>query len=267
MAGCAIPTSSAGHAPAGAKTDPKLTFDPDHPCPEPGFDGLEVEWPDGTVLVHPPYVARHELKGRGTKAWVVRALDHHKKGNKVIVILSVHEPIYMLLEAGAKIVPEGRVRCLHKITDKPDPHPPVTVGFVLEPKQESTLAAAANDDGRIDPLAKVSPELPPKLNLSNEKKVKARSVVERAMHPGNTVADLLSYVRAYHRITGGWMPSELDIGSFAVQIEQLKADKAAALADSAKAIKLDMENRQLKTRIRQLEFELASLKRPRRKER
>src|SRR4051794_10690510 len=30
MAGCAIPTSSAGHAPAGAKTDPKLTFDPDH---------------------------------------------------------------------------------------------------------------------------------------------------------------------------------------------------------------------------------------------
>jgi len=30
MAGCATPTSSAGHAPAGAKTDPKLTFDPDH---------------------------------------------------------------------------------------------------------------------------------------------------------------------------------------------------------------------------------------------
>src|SRR5205823_12482038 len=30
MAGCAIPTSSAGHAPAGAKTHPKLTFKPDH---------------------------------------------------------------------------------------------------------------------------------------------------------------------------------------------------------------------------------------------
>src|SRR5439155_415703 len=30
MAGCAIPTSSAGHAPAGAKADPKLTFHPDH---------------------------------------------------------------------------------------------------------------------------------------------------------------------------------------------------------------------------------------------
>src|SRR5438477_2447075 len=30
MAGCAIPTSSAGHAPAGAEPDPKLTFDPDH---------------------------------------------------------------------------------------------------------------------------------------------------------------------------------------------------------------------------------------------
>src|SRR4030088_1671503 len=30
MAGCAIPTSSAGHAPAGAKADPKLTFEPDH---------------------------------------------------------------------------------------------------------------------------------------------------------------------------------------------------------------------------------------------
>src|SRR5204862_3861652 len=30
MAGCAIPTSSAGHAPAGAKANPKLTFKPDH---------------------------------------------------------------------------------------------------------------------------------------------------------------------------------------------------------------------------------------------
>ena len=30
MAGCATPTRSAGHAPAGAKTDPKLTFNSDH---------------------------------------------------------------------------------------------------------------------------------------------------------------------------------------------------------------------------------------------
>src|SRR5438477_7293722 len=217
-------------------------------------------------LVHPPYVARHELKGRGTKAWVVKALDYHRRtGNTVVVVLSVHEPIYMLLEAGATVEPEGRLPCLHKVTDKPHPHPPLTMGFVLEKKKPTP--AAANDDGRIDPLAKVSPELPPKLNLSDEKKVKARSLIERAMHPGNTVADLLSYVRAYHRVTGGWMPSELDIGSYAVQIDQLKADKAAALADSVKAIKLEMENRQLKTRIRQLEFELASLKRPRRKER
>jgi hypothetical protein len=29
-AACATPTSSAGHAPAGAKTFPKLTFQPDH---------------------------------------------------------------------------------------------------------------------------------------------------------------------------------------------------------------------------------------------
>ena len=32
MAGCATPTSSAGHAPAGAKANPKLTFKPDHPA-------------------------------------------------------------------------------------------------------------------------------------------------------------------------------------------------------------------------------------------
>jgi hypothetical protein len=30
MAGCAIPTSSAGHAHAGAKANPKLTFNPDY---------------------------------------------------------------------------------------------------------------------------------------------------------------------------------------------------------------------------------------------
>ena len=52
--------------------------------------------------MHPPYVARHELKGRGTKAWVVKALDYHRRtGNTVVVVLSVHDPIYMLLEAGA----------------------------------------------------------------------------------------------------------------------------------------------------------------------
>ena len=32
MAGCAIPTRSAGHAPAGAAANPKLTFQPDHPA-------------------------------------------------------------------------------------------------------------------------------------------------------------------------------------------------------------------------------------------
>src|SRR5204863_9958153 len=31
MAGCATPTRSAGHAPAGATADTKLTFQPDHP--------------------------------------------------------------------------------------------------------------------------------------------------------------------------------------------------------------------------------------------
>jgi hypothetical protein len=30
MAGCATPTSSAGHALAGATADPKLTFHPDY---------------------------------------------------------------------------------------------------------------------------------------------------------------------------------------------------------------------------------------------
>ena len=31
MAGCAHPTGSAGQAPGGAKTNPELTFNPDHP--------------------------------------------------------------------------------------------------------------------------------------------------------------------------------------------------------------------------------------------
>src|SRR5882724_453188 len=32
MAGCATPTRSAGHAPAGATADPILTFESDHPA-------------------------------------------------------------------------------------------------------------------------------------------------------------------------------------------------------------------------------------------
>jgi GGDEF domain-containing protein len=39
MAGCATPTSSAGHAPASATTNPKLTFKSDHQA---GADHLDV---------------------------------------------------------------------------------------------------------------------------------------------------------------------------------------------------------------------------------
>src|SRR6202023_3361726 len=42
MAGCATPTRSAGHAPAGAAASTKLTFEPDHP---PGADqSSEIYW-------------------------------------------------------------------------------------------------------------------------------------------------------------------------------------------------------------------------------
>ena len=43
MAGCAHPTGSAGHAPGGAKTNPELTFNPDHPMGADQADEVELD--------------------------------------------------------------------------------------------------------------------------------------------------------------------------------------------------------------------------------
>src|SRR2546421_11799488 len=48
MASCATPISSAGHASAGAKTHPKLTFKPDH---QSGSDQAETRWTMQPLLI------------------------------------------------------------------------------------------------------------------------------------------------------------------------------------------------------------------------
>src|SRR5215210_4156916 len=49
MAGCATPTSFAGHAPAGAKTNPKLTFQPDHQAGADHYIERGSPWENGFI--------------------------------------------------------------------------------------------------------------------------------------------------------------------------------------------------------------------------
>lgn len=112
-------------------------FDTD-PCPPPsarppGYDGLNAEW-GNSVLLHPPFLARDELHGRGPTAWVKRGIEHRDKNRATVVaFLSVPAYLYLLLAAGAEIRPLGRVRCLHSKTGKPHSSPPFMAAFVLRP--------------------------------------------------------------------------------------------------------------------------------------
>jgi hypothetical protein len=120
---------------------------------------------------------------------------------------------------------------------------------------EKQLAAAANP--RVPILTQ---PLPPKINLSDEKKLKGRELVEKAFHTGNTEPDVISYVRAYHRQIGDWSPSDLGIGSYDAQIGKLKEDVLAATTQAAtftgkyfearaKIDELNEENKKLRSQL------------------
>jgi hypothetical protein len=95
----------------------------------------------------------------------------------------------------------------------------------------------------------------PKLLPTDDKMEKAREIVERVFHPGNSVGDVLAGVRGYHRLVPGWGPSDLDVGSYRQMIDK-KNDKIRELLDAN--MKLIDSNSRLREEVADLKKQLNS---------
>jgi hypothetical protein len=151
----------------------------------------------------------------------------------------------------------------------------------LEKERASEAAAAslrseiATQRGRIAELEKqlaavpnlqapiLTQPLPAKLGLSDEKKLKGRELVERAFHAGNSEAEVLNTVRAYHRTIGDWSPSDLGIGSYDAAFDKQEENLREAVTRTSvwieKYDKAQQEIRELKATNKQLRDENAEL--------
>lgn len=102
-------------------------FDCD-PCPHPvpaGYDGRIAPW-GRCNYVNPPF--------GGPGAFVRRAIAELEHGNESLLVLPVTWWTHVLLCAGARVHPIGRVRWLELDSRTPDPkHPGLTAAFYLDP--------------------------------------------------------------------------------------------------------------------------------------
>lgn len=117
------------------KLNDEFHFDFD-PCPYPrpkGFDGLEVEWGKSSY-VNPPFRIKDAYKGRGPTQFVRKAIEENKKGKSVVLLLPVQSYVNLLLEAGAKLRPMGRVKWIEVNSKEPLKGPTSVACFILKPK-------------------------------------------------------------------------------------------------------------------------------------
>jgi hypothetical protein len=78
------------------------------PCPYPrpeGFDGLKVPWPESTYC-NPPF---RKQNGVGIAAFARKAIEEHKLGKTVVLVLPTFGTINCLLEAGAELRSARRI--------------------------------------------------------------------------------------------------------------------------------------------------------------
>jgi len=115
------------------RLDRRFHFDFDPcPCPcPPEFNGITVPWGSSTYC-NPPFLKRDSLHGAGPTAFVRKAIAEHALGKTVVLLLPVPSYVCLLLEAGAKLSSEGRVRWLEVDSGKPMPSPTPIVCAVLE---------------------------------------------------------------------------------------------------------------------------------------
>jgi hypothetical protein len=103
------------------------------PCPHPrpaGFDSLKVSW-GRCNFVNPPYHRYDGVDGQGPTAFVRKAIAEQQLGKTSVMVLPVESYVNLLLEAGAKLHPLGRVRWREANRGDPMPGPPPICCFVL----------------------------------------------------------------------------------------------------------------------------------------
>lgn len=102
------------------------------PCPYPKpekFDSLKMEWGQCNY-VNPPF-RKHDGGGYGPTAWVHKAIEQHKRGKTVVLLLPTQSYVNLLLEAGAEVRSAGRTRWLSGKTGDPCKSPSPTTLFIL----------------------------------------------------------------------------------------------------------------------------------------
>jgi hypothetical protein len=115
-----------------ARNEDGTPFDPCPPNPRPpGFDGLKVEWPDGTFF-NPPFTG-----DQGSKtAFIRKAIAESRLGKNIYGIISSEggHVINLLLAAHAEMTPigkNGRVAWIGVETGLPMPSPVPTLFLIL----------------------------------------------------------------------------------------------------------------------------------------
>jgi hypothetical protein len=172
-----------------------------------------------------------------------------------------------------KEIRPGTLKRLRRIDWHSAAYPTLTTPRIHKPEVIAAYINKYGDPGAPDygparePLGENSPwspldpiltaPLPPNLGMTDERKEKGRELVERAFHPGNTVGDVIATVRAYHRTIGDWSPSDLRIGSYEATFD--KAEESAKETARLTAAQIT-ENIELRHRVRDLESQLRDQK-------
>ena len=109
-----------------------FTFDPcPYPLP-PDFNGLKMEWGESN-FVNPPTRKTDCYAGSGPTAFVRKAIhEREEHGRKSVILLPVPSYVNLLTEAGAKLLPLGRVQWLEVDTREPLRAAYHVCGFILE---------------------------------------------------------------------------------------------------------------------------------------
>ncbi len=114
----------------------KFDFDP---CPYPrpkNYNSLKKPWGKSNY-VNPPFNKKDAPYG-GQSAFVRKSIEEQQKGNSSVFILPIPWNIGLLMEAGAKIRPVGKVFWLDAQTRNPCPRHAYQIIAVLKGKKKET---------------------------------------------------------------------------------------------------------------------------------
>jgi hypothetical protein len=119
-----------------AELNQEFKFDFD-PCPYPrpkNFDALSMPWGKSN-FVNPPFRPADGFGGKGPTAFVHKAIEEQRNGNRSVLILPVQSYVNILVEAGAELRSLGRLRWREATTGEPCKSPSPICCFILRNRE------------------------------------------------------------------------------------------------------------------------------------